>query len=225
MKTSKPLNFILIGRSGCGKGTQGKLLMEKFGAENFFYVSTGDLFRSLSQCDTAAGKRVKKVLEEGGLPFDVLATTLWMHEISFKMKEDQGLVADGFPRRLDEAKNLDSFLEFLGRKENTFYLLIDISRQEAFDRLTKRRICKACNNLIPWVGEFKKLTVCNKCQGELVNRPDDRPEAINNRLDYYEQRVMEVINYYSDKGVLLKINGEQPIEVVFQEILNSLKIQ
>jgi adenylate kinase len=197
--------------------------MEHFGKENFFYVATGDLFRNLAQYDTDVGKRIKKVLAEGGLPFDDLATTLWMHEIAFNMKENQGLMADGFPRRLDEGKALDEFLEFLERKENTFYLLIDISRQEAFDRLTKRRICKNCGELIPWVGEFKKLEKCHKCGGELINRPDDRQEAIENRMNYYEEKVVPAIKYYEEKGILIKINGDQPIENVFKDILKAIK--
>lgn len=216
----KPLNLSLIGRSGSGKGTQAELLREHFG--NLFYISTGDLFRDLSKADTDSGKRVKKILQEGRLPYDDLATTLWMYEIAYKVRENQGIMADGFPRRLNEAKNFDQFLEFLERKENTFYILIDISREEAFDRLSKRRICKNCGQLIPWVGEFKNLKVCDKCGGELLNRPDDTSEAINNRLDYYDERVVEVVKYYEDQGKLIKINGEQPIEKVFNDILKAI---
>jgi adenylate kinase len=217
----KPYNFILIGKSGSGKGTQAKLLMEKFG--NLYYISTGDLLRSLIKTGSDMGKRIKKILDSGGLPSDDIATTLWMYEISFNVKEDQGILADGFPRRLPEAKNLDKFLEFLERKDFTFYILVDISREEAFNRLAKRRQCKKCGRLIPWIGEFKKLEVCDKCGGELVTRPDDVPEAINNRLDYYEENVVPVVEYYEKKGKLTKINGDQPIESVFQDILKAIK--
>lgn len=217
----KPLNFVLIGRSGSGKGTQAKLLMEHFG--NFYYISTGDLFRGLAKADTDVGDHIRKLLKTGGLPSDDLATMLWMHEIAYNVKKDQGIMADGFPRRLPEAKNLDRFLEFLDRKDATFYLLIDISREEAFNRLTKRRICKKCGKLIPWVGEFKKLKVCDACSGELVTRPDDAEEAINNRLDYYEENVVPVVKYYEQQGKLIKINGEQPIEKVFEDILKAIK--
>lgn len=216
----KPLNFVLIGKSGCGKGTQAKLLMEHFG--NLYHIVTGDLFRRLAKADSEIGARIRKILKEGGLPYDDLATAMWMHEIAFNVKENQGILADGFPRRLPEAKNLDRFLEFLDRKENTFYLLIDISREEAFNRLSKRRICKKCSKLIPWVGEFKKLEVCDKCGGELVTRPDDTTEAINSRLDYYEERVVPVVKYYQEQGKLIKINGEQPIEDVFRDILKAI---
>ena len=220
----KPLNFVLVGRSGSGKGTQAKLLMEKFG--NLHYFSTGDFFRDLASQNTDAGERVRKIIETGGLPYDDLATTLWMHEIAYKLKKEEGLMADGFPRRLNEAKNLDQFLEFLERKDNTFYILIDISREEAFNRLTKRRICKKCGRLIPWVGKFKDLKVCDQCGGELENRADDTPEAINSRLNYYEDRVVPVLQYYEEEeGKLIKINGDQSIEDVFKDIIKAIELR
>jgi len=220
-KDKQPLNFVLIGRSGCGKGTQVKLLMEKFG--NLVVISTGDLFRDLAKQDTATGKIINQTISTGGLPYDEMATTLWMHAIAYRIKENEGIVADGMPRRLSEAKAYDRFMEYLGRDKSIYYLLIDISREEAFNRLTKRRICKNCGRIIPWVGEFKKLVVCDKCQGELANRPDDTSEAIKNRLDYYDDRVSEVVEYYRDNGKLITINGEQPIEKVFEDILKAIE--
>lgn len=217
----KPLNFVLIGRSGSGKGTQARLLMEYFG--NLVYIVTGDLFRKLEKVDTDVGKRVRKTIEKGGLPFDDLATTLWMHRIAFGVSEDQGIIFDGAPRRLLEAKNLDRFLEFLERKENTFNILIDVSRDEAFDRLLNRRICKKCKRLIPRTAKYKELKNCDRCGSELTARPDDIPEVINSRLDYYDNIVTEVVKYYEDQNRLIKINGEQTIEAVFNDILKALK--
>lgn len=217
----KPVNFVLIGRSGSGKGTQADLLMKHFGSLHHFV--TGDMFRALAKADTAVGAKIRKIIAEGGLPLDDIATTLWMHAISFNLKENEGLLADGFPRRLPEAKNFDRFLEFLSRKNDTFFLLIGISRKEAFNRLAKRRICKKCGRLIPWVGKFKELKVCDKCGGELITRPDDKMGAIKNRLDYYDENVMPVVKYYKKQRKLLEINGEQPINDVFKDILKAIK--
>lgn len=217
---NKPINFILIGRSGCGKGTQAKFLIKHFG--NMFYVSTGDLFRNLINTDTDTAKRVKKIVGEGGFPLDDLAATLWMHKLAYNLKEEQGFILDGAPRRVSEAQPLDRFLDFLERKETTFNLLIDISREEAFNRLSKRRLCQKCERLIPWVGEFKELKACDKCGGELVTRSDDTPEAINSRLDFYDNRVAKVVEFYESQNRLTKINGEQSIEDVFKEILQKI---
>ncbi len=217
----KPLNFALIGRSGCGKGTQADLLIKHFG--NFFYISTGGLLRNLAKLDTAAGKGIKEILDAGGLAPDFVIIGLWMNQLCNNLREDQGVMLDGAPRRVIEAKAIDEFVDFLGRKDDFFPILIDISREEAFNRLTKRRICSKCGKLIPWVGDYKNLKKCDSCGGELFNRQDDNPEAINNRLDYYEDKVMEVVNYYKDANRLITVNGEQPIEKVFEDILEAIK--
>ncbi|MDD5738394.1 MAG: nucleoside monophosphate kinase [Candidatus Pacebacteria bacterium] len=219
--THKPINFVLIGRSGCGKGTQAKLLQEHFG--NLFYISTGKAFRKIAEYDTQVGHKIKELLNGGGLPFDDLATMLWMSDITYNLKEDQGFCLDGAPRRLEEAKALDSFLEYLERKESTMIILLDISRKEAFDRLTKRRICKGCGALIPWVGDYKNMEVCDKCGGILEERADDVPQAIKNRLDYFDKDVSKVIKYFKKKKRLIVIKGEQPIEKVFSDILEEVR--
>lgn len=217
----KTYNFALIGRSGCGKGTQADLLMEHFG--NIFYISTGGLLRDLAKLDTAAGKGIRKILDNGDLAPDFVIIGLWMRELCNNLKEDQGIMLDGAPRRVLEAEAIDEFMNFLGRKDDFYPILIDISREEAFNRLTKRRICKKCGRLIPWVGDFKKLKKCDECDGELFYRKDDNPDTIKNRLDYYDDKVKKVVNYYKDKNRLITINGEQSIEDVFRDILKALK--
>lgn len=187
---TKPFNVILIGRSGSGKGTQAELLTRKF--SHFYYLATGDLFRDLAKRDTDTGNRVKKVLDEGGLPMDDLATTMWMHNLVYNLKEEQGLLADGFPRRLPEAKSLDAFLEFLERISTSHFILIDISGPEAFRRLTAR------------------------------GRADDTNEAITGRMSYYEERVIEVVEYYKEHDRLTVINGEQSVLDVHKDIVNAL---
>jgi len=217
----KPFSFALLGRSGCGKGTQADLLVKHF--NNLFYVSTGGLLRDLAKLDTAAGKRIKKMLADGELVPDFTIIGLWMRELCINLKDGQGILLDGAPRRVVEAQAADEFLDFLGIKDTFFPILFDISRQEAFDRLSKRRICKKCGKLIPWVGDFKKLEKCDACGGELFNRPDDNPTSINNRLDYYETKVVEVLGYYKKDNRLVTVNGDQPIENVFNDILKAIK--
>lgn len=219
----KPISFALIGRSGCGKGTQAQLLMKHF--PNLFYVSTGGLLRDLAKRDSSAGKAAKKILDNGGLIPDFMIIGLWMRELCLNLKDDQGIMFDGALRRLSEVKQADDFLDFISKKENYFPILIDISREEAFDRLTKRRICQNCGKIFPWIGDSKKIEKCDSCGGELLHRQDDNEEAIKNRLDYFEKDVKEVLDYYRKDGRLITVNGEQSIEKVFEDILEAIKLK
>ncbi len=188
-----------MGPPASGKGTQAELLLKKF--PSYFYISTGKLFRKLVREKTHTGEKIKDTLESGGLIFDDLATTLWMYEIAFNVKKEQGIVADGFPRRLQEAKDLDEFLKFLERKDNTYFFLIDISEKEAFKRLVKGRLEKG---------------------GRRIKRADDEIEDIKRRFRLYRQRTIPAMNYFKKQGFLIKIDGEQSIKKVFKDILRKI---
>ncbi len=187
---NKPFNFILFGRSGSGKGTQAELLAKYFG--NMLQVSSGDLMRKLAEQNTDVGKKIKDTINQGKLPYAQIASTLWMHEIAYTLKENQGLICDGFPRRPQEAEELHEFLEWLDRIDNTKVLLINISREEAVKRLLGR------------------------------GRVDDNEKAINERLDWYDDFVVPAINFFKEKGLLIEINGEQSIEKIHEDILAKL---
>jgi len=192
-------NFVLIGPPASGKGTQARLLLKKF--KNSYYISTGELFRKLIKEKTDTGQRVKKVVESGGLPFDDLATTLWMGEIAFNVKKNQSIIADGFPRRLQEAKDLDAFLKFLQRDKNTLFFLIEISEKEALKRLSKGRIFK---------------------NGKRKKRADDDRDDIKKRFRIYRKKTIPAINYLKKQGKLVNINGEQSIKDVLKNILEKI---
>lgn len=189
-----------MGPPASGKGTQARVLLKKF--KNHYYISTGQLFRRLIEEKTDTGQRVKDVVESGGLPFDDLATTLWMYEIAFNVKRNQGIVADGFPRRLQEAKDLDNFLKFLDRKKNTYFFLIEIPEKEALRRLAKGRLL---------------------ANGKRTKRADDDIKDIKRRFRIYRKRTIPAMNYFAKQGLLIKINGEQSIEKVFKDILKEIK--
>ncbi len=212
--------IILFGRSGCGKGTQAKLLVKEFG---FAYISSGDLIRARGSKKDFTGDKLKQVLAKGNRVPTAIMFRLWSKEIGQKKKEidNHGLIIDGSPRSLIEAQLIDELFEWY-QWEKIYPILLDISHQEAFDRLTKRRICQQCGRLIPWVGEFKDLKVCDECGGELITRPDDKPEAIKARLEYYTKDVEPVVKYYEKQKRLIKVDGEKSIEDVYQEIKENL---
>ena len=152
-----------------------------------------------------------------------LISHLWSEKIG-RLKEKsnlKGLIIDGSPRSLLEAELMNNIFNWY-EWTNVKVISLEISDQEAFDRLTKRRICEKCGRLIPWVGDFRGLKVCDKCGGRLITRPDDKPESIRARLDYYQKDVQPAIDYYQKQGRLIEINGDQPIEDVYRDIKKAI---
>jgi adenylate kinase len=188
-------NFVLLGRSGSGKGTQATLLIgNKYFSELCQYISTGNLFRELADSNTSVANKVDVMLKAGKFPPDELAIALLVHEISFKVRDGDRFILDGFPRTRAEAEMLDRFLEFLGEIENTAIIFLDVSRPEASRRMTRRR------------------------------RSDDTEDLINSRLDLFEQEVAPVIKYYEDRGRLIRVNGEQSIDDVHRDVMKAIQL-
>lgn len=208
--------FILLGKSGSGKGTQAELLQEKFKLD---YIGSGDLLRARAKKKDYTGKNLGKVLNGGKLAPTAVILKLWLDEAEkLKNKKNlKGLIMDGNPRKILEAKLIDEALDWYEWNAKVF--LIDISNKEATWRLTKRRICKKCKNILPFVGEFRKMKECPECKGQLVTRKDDNISSVKKRLDWFKKEVHPIIDYYKKEGKLIKINGEQPIDKVFRDIL------
>ncbi len=218
----KPVVIIILGPAGSGKGTQAKLLVKKFGLR---YFGSGDALRARQKVGDFTAKKLIKVMGRGELVPNFVISKLWIDRLEkFKQKAKfNGLIFDGSPREMLEAKLFDEALNWYEWQEKAKVIFINISRKESFNRLTKRRQCKKCGRIIPWLGEFKKLKKCDKCGGKLIIRVDDKPEAIKKRLEEFKKEVIPVINYYKKQGRLIKINGEQSIEKVFKDILKAIK--
>lgn len=214
---SQPLTLIFIGRPGSGKSTQIHRLQEEF---NCKIIGTGSLMREMAKQDSHVARKLKKVLEGGGLPPEWLAMYLWINEL-IKIKSDDNIILDGSPRRLMEAKRMDSVFKWLGR-DNVKAFVVNISEEESINRLTKRRVCGKCGNSIPYLPETKDLTSCNKCGGELVTRADDGLNDIKKKFSWYQRNVEKVIRHYRKLGKLVEINGERGIDEVYAEIKQRL---
>jgi adenylate kinase len=225
MKPSKksPKIIIVIGPQGSGKGTQAKLLQKKFGLE---YLGSGDAVRKRQKVKDFTGRKLLDISwRKGELIPSFLISQLWAGKLEDLKKRSHfnGIILDGWTRILVEAQMLDEALEWYEWDKNVKVLLINISRKESFNRLTKRRQCKKCGRLIPWIGEFKNLKKCDKCGGELFVRRDDSMAAIKMRLEEYKKETIPAINYYKKQKKLIEINGEQSIENVFKEILRKIR--
>ena len=223
MKLSKkPLVIIFLGKPGSGKGTQAELLGEKLGLD---YIGSGDLLRERALKEDFTGRKTKIVTDTGGLIPTPVIFKLWLDKFEElkNRKKLKGFVIDGSPRKILEAYLIDEALEWYEWDKNVKIMLIDISNKEAIWRLVKRRICKKCEAIIPYVGKFREIKKCPKCGGELIHRADDTVSGVKNRLAWFRTDVQPVINYYRKTGRLIKINGEQSIEAVFQDIFKIFK--
>ena len=223
MKHSKKSTAILImGPQGSGKGTQAKLLAKKLGFE---YIGSGDSLRVEQKTESFTGEKLIQVMNSGALvPNFVLINALG--DVLEKLKKKskvKGVILDGWNRMMIESLLVDEALEWYEWDKNVKVILINISRKESYNRLTKRRQCKKCGQLIPWIGEFKKMKKCPKCDGELIVRLDDNLNSIKKRLEEYKKETIPVVNLYKKRGELIVINGEQSIEDVFKDVLKSLK--
>ena len=160
----KPLIIILMGKSGSGKGTQADLLMEKFG---FGYIGSGELLRARAKKNDFTGRKLSEVLKKGKLvPTPVIFKLCLDVMENLKNKKNlKGFVMDGNPRKLFEAYLIDELFEWYDWKNKAKALLLHISDKEALNRLTKRRICKKCKEIIPFVEKYKKMKKCHECGG------------------------------------------------------------
>ena len=221
MPNKQPKIIIILGRSGCGKGTQAKLLIKEF---SFEYLGSGDLLRKRSEKDDFSGSKIKEVMNQGRRVPTPIMFRIWAEKIE-EMKDkvnEKGLIIDGNPRSLREAELMNDALNWY-EWEDIKVVLLDISEKEAFDRLTKRRICKQCGKLIPWIAGFKEMKICDECGGELITRSDDKPEAIKARLEYYKKDVEPAIDYYEKQGRLIKVDGDKSIEDVYYDIKKAIE--
>ena len=222
MKNKKLRIIILFGSVGSGKGTQAKLLSKKFGLE---YFGSGNTLRVRKKVNDFTGEKLTKVMDRGELVPSFIISKLWIDQLEkFKKKKKlKGFIIDGSPRKIGEAKFFDEAIEWYEWQKYIKIILINISRKESIHRLTKRRMCKKCGRLIPWLGHFKKIRKCDKCGERLITRHDDKLSAIKKRLEEFKNEVIPVINHYKKQGKLRKIDGEQSIEDVFKSILKVVR--
>lgn len=218
--------FIFIGPPGSGKGTQAKKVAEKFG---YKHVSTGDLIRSIST-DPEAKPEEKKLLSEitlhGQLVPDWFVCGLVYRAVErfVHQNEYKGMVFDGAVRTVEQAERINQYLETKDLLNDTLVVAIMISDEESFNRLTKRRVCSKCREIIPYLKSTIDLKSCPKCGGELVVRPDDNEETIKARIEEQGNKALEpILDYYKKMKMVSVINGEQPIEAVEKDVDKAVR--
>jgi len=212
------MNIILIGPPGVGKGTQAKFLVEAY---NIPQISTGDMLRANVRDATQLGTEAKQYMNAGQLVPD--AVILGMMKSRFNEPGcNAGYILDGFPRTIPQAEGLDNLLNDMGQKIDSV-LVLNVNHEEIIKRLSSRRSCKECDtvyNLIfdPPASENK----CDKCDGILYQRDDDKPETIRQRLDVYSNQTSPLITFYSGKGLVQTIDGTGKINEVKERMFSVL---
>ena len=213
------MKIILLGGPGAGKGTQAKLLKEHY---NVPHISTGDILRANIKNNTELGKEAKKYIDQGLLVPDELV----VHLIENRIDEDdckKGYILDGFPRTIPQAKALDKVLESINDKID-IVVNIEVSDASIVKRMSGRRSCLKCGASYHIEHNPPKTEgICDVCGNELILRDDDKPETVANRLGVYHEETKPLIEYYTNKNMLVTIDGLRPIEVVTREIISSIE--
>jgi len=208
------VNLILMGLPGAGKGTQAEKIVQKY---QIPHISTGDMFRQAIKDGTELGLKAKSYMDKGELVPDEVTVGIVRERLS-KSDCQAGFLLDGFPRTVQQAESLDQILNDLNKKID-YCIHIDVDKNILMERLTGRRICKSCGATYHLVFNPPQVAnTCDKCGGELYQRPDDHAETVQNRLDVNVKQMKPLLDFYASKDVLKTINGVQEINKVFEEI-------
>lgn len=214
--------IILMGVPGSGKGTQARILKQKF---NYGHISTGDLLRALD-VDPNGDPEDKKMLADmkaGKLVSDNLIYKLAFAEIEKYLDNNQGVILDGAIRNVEQAKKYQEFFTEKNVVDEVIVIEIKLSDETSWNRLTKRKVCPVCGFILPYSLENELKTKCPECGGELIVRKDDNPETIKKRIeDQGNKAIAPILNYYRDLGVLVSIDGEKNIDNVDEEVCKIL---
>lgn len=208
------MKIIMLGAPGAGKGTQAKMIADKYGVP---HISTGDIFRANIKNGTELGMEAKKYMDQGLLVPDELTVRILLDRVA---QDDckNGYVLDGFPRTIPQAEVLDSELTKLGDHID-YAINVDVPDENIVKRMSGRRACLTCGATyhIEHVPP-KKEGICDVCGSELVLRDDDKPETVKNRLNVYHEQTQPLTDFYTEKGVLKTVDGTVPMEEVFAAI-------
>ena len=213
------MKIIMLGAPGAGKGTQAKMIAEKY---HIPHISTGDIFRANLKEGTELGLKAKAYMDQGALVPDELTVEILLDRVA---KDDckDGYVLDGFPRTIPQAEVLDQELSKLGDQVD-LAIDVDVPDENIVRRMSGRRACLKCGatyhieHIPP-----KKEGICDNCGEALVQRDDDKPETVSKRLKVYHDQTAPLIDYYTKKNILKTVDGTQEMDAVFSAITKIIE--
>ncbi|MEK7528984.1 MAG: nucleoside monophosphate kinase [Patescibacteria group bacterium] len=212
------MDLVLFGIQGSGKGTQARVLVERF---DMAYFETGAQLRALAQETSPLGEKVRSIIDAGHLvPNEVVMEIIesFLSKLnSTGSDKNTSVLFDGIPRQREQAASFDDVMAKFGREFRC--IVLDLSRAKAEERLLTRRMCTVCKKIY---SAMYTGSTC-ECGGQLVTRKDDNAESIRTRLEVFENETLPVLAAYEEHGVLLRVNGDQPIDVVTKELLVTIQ--
>lgn len=211
------MNLVLLGSPGAGKGTQAQRVAATKG---WVHIATGDLFRANVKAGTELGKTAQQYMSRGALVPDEITVQMLLTRLA-EPDTAKGVIFDGFPRNLAQARALDTALESSDSRVDRV-VLIEVSDDETVARLSNRWMCRDCGS-ITGLPPGSQPGRCQRCGGELYQRDDDRPEVVRARLESMKPPA-DMVDYYRKQGKFTTINGEGSLEDVTRELLNALEI-
>jgi adenylate kinase len=212
------LNLVLMGPPGAGKGTQAERLVDDF---DMPYYATGDILRAAVKEESELGREAKEYMDKGDLVPDDVICKVVMEKVDSPEAED-GFLLDGFPRTTGQAEVLEDALDRRGRTL-TAAILIDASDEVALKRLSGRRICSKNGHVYHVeTNPPKNEGVCDLDGSKLTQRDDDKPETVKKRLSVYHEQTEPLIEWYEDKGLLRRFDGDRSPDEVHQHIRATL---
>ena len=212
------MKVVMLGAPGAGKGTQAKKIAAKY---NIPHISTGDIFRANIKNGTELGKKAKTYMDQGLLVPDELVVDLVVDRVNQEDCAD-GYVLDGFPRTIPQAEALTKALASQGQKLD-YAIDVDVPDENIVRRMSGRRACVGCGATYHLeYAPTKKEGICDVCGGELILRDDDKPETVEKRLGVYHEQTQPLMDYYTNAGILKRVDGTVDIEEVFQAVVQIL---
>ena len=212
------MKIIMLGAPGAGKGTQAKMIAEKCGIP---HISTGDIFRANIKNGTELGAKAKEYMDKGLLVPDELVCDLVVDRIQ-QADCEKGYILDGFPRTIPQAEALENALNAIEQKLD-YAIDIDVPDENIINRMSGRRACVGCGATYHVLFNPTKVEgKCDVCGESLILRDDDKPETVKTRLDVYHTQTQPLIDFYTERKVLVEVDGTQSMDKVFDDIMKIL---
>ena len=212
------MKIIMLGAPGAGKGTQAKMIAEKCGIP---HISTGDIFRANIKNGTELGAKAKEYMDKGLLVPDELVCDLVVDRIQ-QADCEKGYILDGFPRKIPQAEALENALNAIEQKLD-YAIDIDVPDENIINRMSGRRACVGCGATYHVLFNPTKVEgKCDVCGESLILRDDDKPETVKKRLDVYHTQTQPLIDFYTERKVLVEVDGTQSMDKVFDDIMKIL---